>query len=223
MKSFMNVIPAKAGIQALIVLLAVMFATAFSTAAFAGAPTNTVKAAVDKVISILNNPKLKGPAHEKERRARIRKAVFDVWDFREMAKRSLGQYWRGRTEAQKKEFTDLFADLLERSYINRIESYSGEKIIWDKETVDLPYAEVDSHFLTKRREEIPVNYKLLDEDGKWRVYDMVIENVSLVNNYRTQFNKIIRQSSYDDLVRKMKNKQESESFVSHAKEKEQKP
>ncbi len=219
MKGFMKVIPAKAGIQTLVVLFAVMTVMAFSTAAFAGAPTDTVKAAVDKVISILNNPKLKGPAHEKERRAQIRRAVFEVWDFREMAKRSLAQYWRGRTEAQKKEFTDLFSDLLERSYINRIENYSGEKIIWDKETVDPPYATVDSHFLTKRREEIPVDYKLLDENGKWKVYDMVIENVSLVNNYRSQFNKIIRQSSYDDLVKKMKGKLESESFVSPAREK----
>ena len=216
MRSYKVWIPAFAGMT---ISLAVLFTVAFSTAAFAGTPTDAVKAAVDRVISVLNNPKLKGPAHEKERRAQIRQAVFEVWDFREMAKRSLAQYWRERTEAQKKEFTDLFSDLLERSYINRIESYSGEKIIWDKEIVDPPYATVDSHFLTKRREEIPVDYKLLDENGKWKVYDMVIENVSLVNNYRTQFNKIIRQSSYDDLVKKMKNKQESESFVSPGKEK----
>ena len=220
MRNSTNVITAKAGTQTLLVLFAVVCTFAFSAPALAGAPTDTVKTTVDKVINILNDPKLKGPAHEKERRAKIRQAVFEVWDFREMAKRSLAQYWRERTEPQRKEFTDLFADLLERSYINRIESYSGEKIIWDREIVDPPYAEVDSHFLTKRREEIPVDYKLLDENGKWRVYDMVIENVSLVNNYRTQFNKIIRQSSYDELLKKMKNKQESESFVSPSKGKE---
>lgn len=182
----------------------------------AGAPTDRVKIAVDKVINILNNPALKAPAKEKERRAQIRQAVFSVWDFEEMAKRSLATYWRVRTPQEKKEFVELYSDLLERSYINRIEAYSGEKIVYESETVDGGYATVKSKFVTKRHEEIPVVYKLLNEKGNWWVYDMVIENVSLVNNYRIQFNKIIRSSSYAELVRKMKNKQESESFVSPA-------
>jgi len=188
---------------------------------FAGDSTDRVKTAVDKVIVILKDPVLKGKGKEKERRAKIRQSVFEVWDFGEMAKRSLGQYWKDRTAADKKEFIDLFSDLLERSYINRIEGYSDEKIVWDKETVDGDYSEVKSHFLTKRNEEIPVNYKMTLNKGQWFVYDMVIENVSLVNNYRIQFNKVIRSTSYQDLVRKMKNKSESESFVSPGKDKKQ--
>jgi phospholipid transport system substrate-binding protein len=189
----------------------------FPAASTAATPTETVKTTVDKVIQALNDPSLKGPAKEKERRARIRAAVLNVFDFNEMAKRSLGQYWKDRTESERAKFVELFSDLLERSYINRIESYSGEKIVYEKETLEDDYAVVKTRFITKRREEIPVNYKLIKEDGNWGVYDLVIENVSLVNNYRTQFNKIIRTSSYQELVRKMQNKSESESFVSPGK------
>ncbi len=183
----------------------------------AGIPSDTVKTTVDKVIQVLNDASLKAPAKEKERRAKIRAAVTSVFDFTEMAKRSLGQFWKERSEGERKEFVDLFSDLLERSYINRIEGYSGEKIVYDKESVEDDYAVVKTRFITKRREEIPVDYKLLKEGSRWVVYDLVIENVSLVNNYRTQFNKIIRTSSYQELVRKMKNKSESEAFVSPGK------
>lgn len=183
----------------------------------AATPTETVKATVDKVVQVLNDQSLKGPAREKERRAKIRAAVLNVFDFKEMAKRSLGLNWKNRSEGERKEFVDLFSDLLERSYINKIESYSGEKIVYEKESIEEDYAVVKTRFITKRREEIPVDYKLLKEDGSWGVYDLVIENVSLVNNYRTQFNKIIRTSSYQELVRKMQNKSESEEFVSPGK------
>jgi len=200
----------------ILVAFAVFMTLALASPAYslAGAPTDTVKSAVDKVITVLKDPSLKGPAREKDRRAKIRAAVFEVFDFEEMAKRSLAQNWRDRTPQQKKEFVDLFRDLLERSYINRIENYSDEKIIYDSEKSESDTAVVKSHFLTKRREEIPVEYRLLSENGKWMVYDLVIENVSLVNNYRVQFRKVISSSSYDDLVKKMKNKEESESFVS---------
>lgn len=205
----------KSAVSAVIVSLLL----AFPAVSMAATPTETVKTTVDKVIQALNDPSLKGPAKEKERRARIRAAVLNVFDFKEMAKRSLGQSWKDRTESERTKFVELFSDLLERSYINRIESYSGEKIVYEKETLDDDYAVVKTRFITKRREEIPVDYKLLKENGNWGVYDLVIENVSLVNNYRTQFNKIIRTSSYQELVRKMQNKSESESFVSPGKAK----
>ena len=193
------------------------FLLVFPAVSMAATPTETVKTTVDKVIQVLNDPSLKVPAKEKERRAKIRAAVLNVFDFKEMAKRSLGLYWKDRTEGERAKFVELFSDLLERSYINRIESYSGEKIVYEKESVEDDYAVVKTRFITKRREEIPVDYKLLKENGTWVVYDLVIENVSLVNNYRTQFNKIIRTSSYQELVRKMQNKAESEAFVSPGK------
>ncbi len=182
-------------------------------AAFAGAPTERVKTAADRVIDVLKNPKLKGPAHERARRAQIMKLAETVFDFREMAKRSLAIFWRQRTPQEKNEFVKLFSDLLERSYINRIEGYTNEKIIYTGEKIDGDYATVDSDIITKRNEKIPVNYRLINKNGKWWVYDIVIEHVSLVNNYRVQFNKIIRSSSYEDLVKKMKTKQESEEMA----------
>lgn len=181
--------------------------------AFAGAPTERVKTAADKVIDVLKNPKLKGPAHERERREKIMALASTVFDYREMAKRSLAIFWRQRTPQEKNQFVSLFSDLLERSYINRIEGYTNEKIIYTSEKISDGYATVDSEIITKRHEKIPVNYRLINKNGNWWVYDIVIEHVSLINNYRVQFNKIIRMSSYADLVKKMKTKQESEEMA----------
>jgi len=199
------------GFTALLVLCILVTIPVLSFAA--DSPTDRIRTTTDKVLGVLNNPALKGPAKEAQRRKEIRAAVFGVFDFKEMAKRSLAQYWKERTPQEQEEFVSLFADLLERSYINKIENYSGEKIVYGAETKDQDYAVVKSKFITKRREEIPVDYRMLTESGQWWVYDVVIENVSLVNNYRVQFNKIIRGSSYADLVKKMKNKAESEGLV----------
>jgi phospholipid transport system substrate-binding protein len=194
-------------------VLAAVFIMAFAASAFAGAPTERVKNAADKVIDILKDPKLKGPAHEKQRRAKIMATAETVFDYREMAKRSLAVFWRQRTPKEQDQFVKLFSDLLERSYINRIEGYTNEKVIYDSEKINGDYATVDSRIITKRHEEIPVNYQLMLKNGQWWVYDIVIENVSLVNNYRVQFNKIIRSSSYADLLKKLQNKEESENLA----------
>lgn len=194
-------------------VLSAVFILAFAVSAFAGVPTERVKNAADRVIDILKDPKLKGPAHEKQRRAKIMATAETVFDYREMAKRSLAIFWRQRTPQEKNQFVKLFSDLLERSYINRIEGYTNEKVIYDGEKIDGDYATVDSRIITKRHDEIPVNYQLMMKNGKWWVYDIVIEHVSLVNNYRIQFNKIIRSSSYANLLKKLQNKEESESMV----------
>jgi phospholipid transport system substrate-binding protein len=194
-------------------VLSAMFIMAFAASAFAGAPTERVKNAADKVIDILKDPKLKGPAREEQRRAKIMATAETVFDYREMAKRSLAIFWRQRTPKERDQFVKLFSDLLERSYINRIEGYTNEKVIYDGEKIDGDYATVDSRIITKRHEEIPVNYQLMLKNGQWWVYDIVIEHVSLVNNYRIQFNKIIRSSSYADLLKKLQNKEESENLA----------
>ncbi len=186
-------------------------------AAYAGAPTDQVKQTIDKVLDILKNKELKRPEKTKERRTAIRKIVSERFDFEEMAKRSLGLHWRKRTPEERKEFVPLFADLIERSYIKKIEAYTDEKILYPVERVNGEYSEVNTKVVTKRNVEIPIEYKLLKKDGKWEVYDVVVEGVSLINNYRTQFNKIIRTNSYEELVKKMKNKQEEELFEEKAK------
>jgi len=180
--------------------------------AHAGAPTDQVKQSVDKVIDILKNKEMKRTDRVKERRTAIRKVVGERFDFEEMAKRSLAQHWSKRTPEEKKEFVSLYSDLLERTYIRRIENYTDEKVIYVDEHIDNEYAVVRTKMITKRNVEIPIEYKLLQNNGKWMVYDVIIEGVSLVNNYRTQFNKIVRSGSYEDLVKKLKNKQEDEVF-----------
>jgi len=178
----------------------------------AGVPTDQVKQTVDKVIDILKNKELKKPEKESERRAAIRRVVGERFDFEEMAKRALALHWRNRTPQDKKEFVPLFSDLLERSYVKKIEKYTDEKILYTGEKIEGNYAVVDTKVITKRNVETPIEYRLLKEDAGWKVYDVVIEGVSLINNYRTQFNKIIRENSYQELVKRMKNKEEEERF-----------
>ncbi|MCX8069920.1 MAG: ABC transporter substrate-binding protein [Thermodesulfovibrionales bacterium] len=175
-------------------------------------PQSAVNKTTDKVVDILKDKELKKPQKTEQRRTAIRKAIIEVFDFEEMAKRSLAIHWQKRSAQEKKEFVALFTDLLERSYIKKIESYSDEKIDYLEEKIDGDNAIVKSKITTKRGLEIPIDYRLMKKDGKWFVYDVVIEGVSLVSNYRNQFNKIIRQNSYDELVKRMKNKQEEELF-----------
>jgi phospholipid transport system substrate-binding protein len=169
------------------------------------------------VLDILRNRELKSQEKTKERRALIRKTISERFDFEEMANRSLALHWKKRTPEERKEFVLLFTDLLERSYIKKIESYTDEKILYVSEKIDSEYAEVDTKIITKRNVEIPIEYRLLKKDGNWKVYDVIIEGVSMVNNYKTQFNKIIRTDSYEELVKRMKNKQEEELLEEKAK------
>jgi phospholipid transport system substrate-binding protein len=195
-----------------LLLVSFLFLSTMSVSAYAGDPTNLMKQTIDKVIEILKNKGLKNPERANERRAAIRKVVGERFDFEEMAKRSLALHWKKRTPEERNEFVPLFSDLLERSYIKKIESYTDEKILYTDEKIDGEYAVVDTQIITKRNVKTPIEYRLLNKNGKWEVYDVVIEGVSLVNNYRNQFNKIIRRDSYEELVRRMKNKQEEELF-----------
>ncbi len=176
----------------------------------AGPATDQVKGTVDQVLQILTDPALKGERKTKERRAQLRKTVLERFDFSEMSKRSMGRYWSERTPDERTEFVGLFTDLLERAYVDRVEGYTGEQILYLEETTDGNYSEVRTKIVTKRNQEIPIAYRLQRADSKWSVYDIVVEGVSLVNNYRTQFSKIIRTSSYQDLVKKMQAKVEGE-------------
>lgn len=180
--------------------------------AYAGEPTLQVKQTVDKVLEILRNEELKKPEKTTERRSAIRKVIDERFDFEEMAKRSLALHWKDRTPAERKEFIPLYADLLERAYIKKIENYTDEDVLYIGESINNEHAIVKTKVITKRKVEIPIDYRLLRKDGKWEAYDVLIEGVSLVSNYRTQFNKIIRTQSYEELIRRLKNKQEEELF-----------
>jgi phospholipid transport system substrate-binding protein len=173
---------------------------------WAGMATDEVRETTDKIIAIVSDPAIKGANHEALRRERIRKAVDELCDWEEMSRRSLGRHWIRRSEQEKKEFVQLFGQLLERTYIDRVEGYSGEKVNYIGDRTDGDYAEVDVKIMTKQNTEIPVVYKLRSKDQRWWVYDIIIEGVSLVNNYRTQFSEILAKSSYDALVKKLKEK-----------------
>ena len=185
-------------------LLFVLWAPSPSSA---GAPTEQIRASVDKIVAILNNPQLKSAAKTKDRRDQLRQTISSRFDFTEMARRSLGSQWRRIGPKEREEFVRLFTDLLERAYIDRIEGYSDEKFAYVREILDRNYAEVNSRIVTHNREEFSLNYKVLLKNGEWKGYDVVVENISLVNNYRSQFTRIIANSSYDELVRRMKEKQ----------------
>ncbi len=177
----------------------------------ADSPTAEVKSTVDQVLKILSDPRYKGDANKEERRKLLRDTISPRFDYEEMARRSLGAEWRRRTSEEQKEFVKLFTDLLEKAYVLNIESYDNEKFTYNSEKIDAPYAEVNGKIRTTEGEEIKMQYRLHRIGGAWKVYDLVIEGISLVNNYRSQFNRVLSQSSYKELVRRIGEKAQRES------------
>jgi len=210
-----------AALLAAMVLSAAFFAPVVQGAAFlapvvqgaafpasAGGPTDRMKDTTDKIIAIVSDPAFKGPEKAEEKKKSIRAVVDEVIDWEEMSRRSLGIHWQKRTDEEKREFVRLFSLLIEKTYRDKAEDYAGEKVNYVGEKIDGDYAEVESRILTSKNTEIPVNYKMTKKQGKWWVYDIVIEGVSFVNNYRTQFNSILSSSSYPGLVKQLKAKTE---------------
>jgi len=170
------------------------------------APLDLVKATVSRVLAIVQAPRV--IANDgRQRRAEIRRAAQGLFDFPEMARLTLAQHWKDRSAPEQEEFVQLFTELLERSYLTTIENYAGEKITFQGESISGPYAQVRSRITTDRRMETSIEYRLLERDARWAVYDVVLDGVSLVSNYRSQFNSIIRTSSFADLLAKLRSKE----------------
>lgn len=174
--------------------------------ATASAPTDQVRATVDRVLAILKDPKLNSADAKEARRQALRDAIYPRFDFEEMAKRSLGSEWRRRTPAERKEFVGVFTELLKNAYVESIESYHGDKVVYGRESQDRGYAEVDTVVTTEDGKEFTIDYRLHIEGSEWKVYDVIIENVSIVNNYRSQFSRILGRSSFADLLQKIRAK-----------------
>ncbi len=172
-----------------------------------GVPTDQIKSTVDKALVVLRDPRFKSAARKTERRNQLRQILFARFDFTEMARRALGANWRRRTPQEKEEFVRLFTELLEHAYADTIESYTDEKITYVGEKVDGNYAEVNSKISTSKGQEFTIDYKTQVVGGEWKVYDVVIENISMVNNFRSQFNRVINNSSYEELVHRLKQKE----------------
>jgi phospholipid transport system substrate-binding protein len=174
--------------------------------AHAGEPLDVVKGAADRAVQILKDPKLLSKDKKKERVELLRGAVEPIFDFEEMAKRSLGPHWRRRTPAEQQEFVKLFQDFMEKVYSDKLDLYEGEKIVFGKETIDQDFAQVESTIINNKGETFSIVYKLRRADSKWKVYDAVVENISFINNYRSQFDRVIKSSSYEELVKRLREK-----------------
>ena len=190
----------------IVVALVVMVA---EREAWAGAPTEQLRTQIDRAIKVLEDPEMAKESRMVDRRTAIRRIANEIFDFTETTRRSLGTHWQVRTPQERDEVTRLFADLLERSYIGRIETYSGERIQFLGDTIDGDQTTVRSRLITKQGMEIPVDYRMHRASGdRWLTYDVAIEGVSLVANYRAQFNKIIQTSGYTSLVKKLAAKEQ---------------
>lgn len=172
----------------------------------AGEPTEKIRETTDKILAIVSDQALKAPDKTKERKRLVRDVVDERFDWEEMSRRTLARHWARRTEEEKKEFVCLLGKLLERTYMDKVGDYSGEKVLYGRESVDGDYGVVRIKILTRKETEIPVMYRVKKKAGDWFVYDISVEGVSLVNNYRSQFNSIIVGSSYKDLIKKLRAK-----------------
>lgn len=190
---------------AVMCLLLLLVLVAMPVPSDAGAPTTAMKATIDEVLRIVRDKELKHPAKADARRHMLETVVAARFDYAEMSRRALGAPWNQLTDQQKQEFVDLFRTLLTNSYADKIETYSGEGVEYLNERTEKEYAEVRTKVLSGKTE-IPLDYRLINKGEEWRVYDVVVDNVSLVNNYRGQFTKILRASSYTDLVDQLRKK-----------------
>jgi len=194
------------GLRRPLAAAALLAALLAGTDASAAPPGEQLRVDIDRVLKTLEDPALK--ADRALVRQRLRSIGNEVFDWPEMTRRSLARHWQPLTDVQREEFVALFSDLLEHSYFSKIEVYGGEKVIFAGEAVDRDRATVRTKVVTKQGTEIPIEYRMIRRGDRWLAYDVIIENVSLVSNYRTQFNQVITTSSYQDLLRKMRSKQD---------------
>ena len=185
--------------------MVVSLVVATAMPATAGAPTEQLKQRVDDVVKVVDDPALSGKTAE--RHAAVRKIAEEVFDYPDTAQRALGVHWNARTPQEREEFAQLFADLLDRAYVGKIDLYQGEKVRYSGDTVEGDQAIVKTRIVTKRGSEVPVDYRMHQKNGRWLIYDVIIEGVSLISNYRTQFNKVVQTESYQSLVQKLRAKE----------------
>jgi phospholipid transport system substrate-binding protein len=169
----------------------------------AAAPEEQVRQTVDNLLAILKDPQLNGETHKDERRQKLKQLIYQRFDFTEMAKRSLASEWRRRSPAEQKKFVQVFGDFLERTYLDQIESYGREKVRYLDQRSEGQYAKVPTKIVDSKGQEYSVDYRLHNVNGDWKIYDVIVEDVSLVNNYRAQFSRVLAKSSFEELLEAM--------------------
>ena len=189
-------------------LLAVLLFSQLPAASANDSPRSVIQSMTEQVIAVLQDPAYKGPEHQQERIGKVRAVALPHFDSRELARRTLGIHWRDRTETQRTEFIQLLTTLVEKTYSSALDQYSQDtQFLFDREHVEDTHAEVDSRIIAPALDKtFSLNYRLHSVNGHWLIYDVVIENISMVRNYRTQFNRIINKSSYENLVQSIQSK-----------------
>jgi ABC-type transport system involved in resistance to organic solvents, auxiliary component len=189
-----------------IVVFCVLIIFVLSIPVYAGVPMTTVEASVNRVLDVLRDSKLKSPAAKEAKKEKLRVIYKDMFDEIEFSKRTLTRNWNKFSPAERVEFVKLFEQVLEKSYIDKILDYSNEKVNFYKESMlSDNQAEIQTKIVTASKE-IPIYYRMILKDGKWKVYDVVVENVSLVQNYRTQFNDILTKNTPEQLLEILRKK-----------------
>ena len=186
--------------------LAVFFVAFLSAPVYpsAGVATQQVRSTVEKIQGILRDSRARSDAQKKSRRAQLSQAIARRFDFADMAQRALGQHWQARAAGERAYFVKVFSGLLEDAYLDQIEPYAGDRFVYLRESRDGEFAEVDTKALGIQGDELSVGYRLRARGGEWKVYDLVIENVSVVNNYRSQFNRVLSGAPFSDLLKKLR-------------------
>jgi phospholipid transport system substrate-binding protein len=189
-----------------IVVFCVLIIFVLSIPVYAGVPMTTAEASVNRVLDVLRDSKLKSPAAKEAKKEKLRVIYKDMFDEIEFSKRTLTRNWNKFSPAERVEFVKLFEQVLEKSYIDKILDYSNEKVDFYKENMlSDNQAEIQTKIVTASKE-IPIYYRMILKDGKWKVYDVVVENVSLVQNYRTQFNDILGKNTPEQLLEILRKK-----------------
>jgi len=202
----------------LIMLLGVIWLSGIALSAN-DSPTEFVRRTTDSLLQVFEEPKLQGAAYREERLRRLRHIADTAFDWQEIAKRTLATHWGDRTPQERQEFAKLFREAVQEMYLERMETAAQKRlqekqaILYNGEQVDGQRAAVRTTVVTRHHREIPIEYRLRELDGQWRTYDIVIMGVSLVNNYRAQFHRIITQASYQELVRQLQARQLGEAFA----------
>ena len=190
----------------LVGLIIILTLFVFAIPVYAGAPLDTVKVNVNNVLDVLRNPKLKAESAKEIKKDKLRIIYKTMFDENEFSRRTLSRNWSKLNPAEQVEFVKLFEQVLEKSYADKILDYTNEKVEFTKDEMKSDtQAEVQTKIITASKE-IPIFYRMILKDGKWKVYDVVVENVSLVQNYRTQFNDILSKNTPEQLLETLRKK-----------------
>jgi len=190
----------------IILFLGIISCVLFASSLLADEPQKLIKEYVDRGLTILKDESLKGEEKAGERKKKLWKELSPIFDFEEMSQRALAQYWQKRTPEEKKEFVYLFTEILKDTYLGKTGTYTTDKVVILQEKQRGKYSIVQTKFILNSGKEASADFRLLNNDGKWKIYDVTIEGVSLVNNYRSQFKSILVRSSYEELIKMLKEK-----------------